>query len=290
MKAPAATFDARWNIWSASYAGRETRDGDLAVIGSHDLSARIWGFAAGADYRLDNTVFGLAVTAGETSYSLASALGSGRSEFAKLGLYGSHGLGPAYVSAALAYAWHNASTTRTVTVAGSDTLRGEFTAHNLGVRLEGGYRYDASWLSVTPYAALVVQSFRLPGYAESATSGAATFALAHSGKSFTSTRSELGAWLDHAKPLDHGTLRLRVRAAWVHDYSKEPSVLATFTGLPGSAAFNVTGAAPARNAVLLSAASEYALANGVSLIAKFDSELARSAQVYSGTATFRRVW
>ena len=37
-------------------------------------------------------------------------------------------------------------------------------------------------------------------------------------------------------------------------------------------------------------AASLALADGLSFIARFDGEFARTAQAFSGTATLRRVW
>jgi uncharacterized protein with beta-barrel porin domain len=288
MKAP-ASFEQRWSTWAGAYGGRERRDGD-AVIGSHDLSSSVWGFAAGADRRFGNGVFGAAVTVGETSFGLSNGLGSGRTEFAQAGIYGSMRNGPAYVSAALAFGWHQASTSRTVAVAGGDTLRGEFSAQNLGARFEGGWRHDVSGVAVTPYAALVVQSFRAGGYNERATFGSASFALAVDGRTADSIRSELGARFDHTSRVGGGTQTLRARVAWVHDYSDAPTIGATFTGLLASPTFPIIGAAPGRDAALLSGGAEFAFGNGMSFGARFDGELGPDAQSYAGTATFRRVW
>lgn len=118
----------------------------------------------------------------------------------------------------------------------------------------------------------------------------ADFALAFDGRMAESVRSEVGAWLDQICALGYGgALKLRGRAAWVHDYSDDPVMNAAFPALPGSAA-SVIGATAARDALLASAASELHLASGLSLITRFDGEFARTAQAYSGTATLRRVW
>jgi outer membrane autotransporter protein len=288
-KAPVADFASRWSAWGGAYGGWERRDGD-AQIGSNDVSARAGGFAAGADHRWHDGVGGVAVSVGETAFSLANGLGSGRTEFAQVGAYGSLRHGPAYVSGALAYAWHRASTDRTVALAGGDPIRGAFDAQNFGLRVETGWRVMTPVVAVTPYAALVAQSFRMAGYAETAAAGAAAFALAYGGRTTDSVRSELGAWIDRSDRFGRSAvLTLRGRAAWVHDYSDEPSIAAGFPALPGTGIV-VTGASYARDAALLSAASELAFANGVFVSAKFDGEFSGQTQSYSGTAAVRRVW
>jgi uncharacterized protein with beta-barrel porin domain len=62
-----------------------------------------------------------------------------------------------------------------------------------------------------------------------------------------------------------------------------------FQALPGSI-FIVNGATPAQNSALASAGGELRLANGVTLLAKFDGEFASHSSTYAGTGTFRYRW
>jgi hypothetical protein len=50
------------------------------------------------------------------------------------------------------------------------------------------------------------------------------------------------------------------------------------------------GAMQAKDSALASAGAELRLANGVSLLGKFDGELARRSQTYAGTGTLRVSW
>jgi uncharacterized protein with beta-barrel porin domain len=52
----------------------------------------------------------------------------------------------------------------------------------------------------------------------------------------------------------------------------------------------VNGAAAAKNSALASAGAELRLANGVSLLAKFDDEFASHSSTCAGTRTVRYVW
>jgi uncharacterized protein with beta-barrel porin domain len=49
----------------------------------------------------------------------------------------------------------------------------------------------------------------------------------------------------------------------------------------------VNGATPAQNAALAAAGGELRLANGVTLLAKFDGEFASHSSSYGGSGTFR---
>jgi uncharacterized protein with beta-barrel porin domain len=84
-------------------------------------------------------------------------------------------------------------------------------------------------------------------------------------------------------------LTLRGRVAWAHDWISDPSLAALFQTLSG-ASFTVNGATPAKNSALTSAGAEYRLANGVTLLAKFDGEFATHSSTYAGTGTLRYAW
>ena len=84
-------------------------------------------------------------------------------------------------------------------------------------------------------------------------------------------------------------LALRGRLAWAHDWVSDPTLTPVFQSLPG-ASFIVTGATPAQNSALASAGAELRLANGITLLAKFDGEFASHSSTYAGTGTLRYAW
>lgn len=289
MRTPVKTaFDKRWSLWGSAYGATNRTSGDVNGTGSNDLSARVTGFAAGADYRVSpSTILGFAFAGGETNWSLAQGLGSGRSDAFQAGLYGKTQFGPAYVAASLAYAEHWMSTDRTAYA--SDHLTASFNAHSYGGRIETGYRFAALPVAVTPYAAAQAQALVTPSYNENDVTGGG-YALAYAGRTATDTRGELGARFDRALALDPAAaLILRAKLAYAHDWVSDPSLNATFQALPG-ASFIVNGAAPARDSGLVSVGTDLRLTNGFVLSAKFDQEFSAHAQTYAGTATVRYTW
>ena len=71
-----------------------------AALGSNDATARAFGFAAGADYRISrDTLAGFALAGGGTNFSV-SGFGSGRSDLFQAGAFVRHTIGAAYVTAA----------------------------------------------------------------------------------------------------------------------------------------------------------------------------------------------
>jgi autotransporter-associated beta strand protein len=286
MKAPSS--EQRWTAWGGAYGGSNRTSGDPAVVGSHDLSASGAGFAGGLDHHLSrDSVVGFSLAGGGTNWSLAQGLGGGKSDAFQAGAYGATRSGPAYIAAAFAYTNHWMSTDR-IAFAG-DHLTASFNAQSLGARVESGYRFAAVFGGLTPYAAVQVQSFRTPSYRETDLNRGG-FALAYNARTVSDTRSELGGRFDNQMRLNsNAVLGLRARLAWAHDRVSDPTLAAAFQMLPG-ASFIVNGAAPAKDSALVSAGTELRLANGVSLIGKFDGEFARRSSTYAGTGTARYAW
>jgi autotransporter-associated beta strand protein len=288
-RAPLApVYEPRWTVWGGAYGGSNRTTGDIAVIGSHDLSARTVGFAGGFDYRLSpDTVVGLAFAGGGTDWSLSQGLGGGKSDAFQAGLYGATKYGPAYLAAAFAFTNHWMSTDR---LAVGDHLTADFNAQSYGGRLEGGYRFGSAYGGIAPYAAIQAQSFHTPSYTETGLIPNG-FALAFGARDATDTRSELGARFDRIVALypNNAVLALRGRLAWAHDWVSDPTLTPLFQALPG-ASFVVNGAVPAHNSALTSAGAELRLANGIALLAKFDGEFASHSSTYGGTGTFRYRW
>ncbi len=239
-KARPQTFEQRWGVWGTGFGGSNRTNGDPTVLGSHDLSARVAGFAGGFDYRLTpNTVVGIALAGAGTDWSLAQGLGGGKSDAFQAGVYGVTRWDALYLAASFAYTNHWMSTDR-FAFAG-DHLTASFNAQSLGGRIEGGYRLGTVFGALTPYAAVQVQSFRTPSYSETDVNGGG-FALAYNARTGTDTRSELGARFDRMVALNPtAALALRGRLAWAHDWVSDPTLAPLFQTLPG-ASFIVNGA------------------------------------------------
>ena len=279
----------RWSVWGASYGGSGKTDGN-AALGSQNTTASVWAVAAGADYKVTpDTLIGFAVAGGATGFSLANGLGSGSADLFQAGIFGRHNIGPAYLSAALAYGWHDVTTNRTVTLAGFDQLQARFRAETFSARFEGGYRFATSLVGITPYAAAQVISFNLPAYAEQAIVGTPLYALNYGAQTTTATRTELGLRTDKSYALQDAMLTLRGRAAWAHDYNADRSVGAVFQSLPG-ASFVVNGARGNPDAALVSGGAEVKWLNGFSVAATFEGEFSSNVASYAGKGVAKYSW
>ncbi|WP_334509969.1 autotransporter outer membrane beta-barrel domain-containing protein [Bradyrhizobium sp. AZCC 1693] len=281
-------FDQRWSVWGAAFGGGSSTSGN-AALGSNDATARVFGFAVGADYRLSrDTLAGFALAGGGTNFSV-SGLGSGRSDLFQAGAFIRHNIGNAYITAAAAYGWQDVTTERTVTVAGFERLRAQFNANAYSGRIEGGYRYVTPWMGITPYAAGQFTTYSLPAYAEQALAGAGTFALNYAAKDVTASRTELGVRTDKSFAMSNGILTLRGRAAWAHDFNTDRNITALFQTLPG-AAFVVNGAAQAHDSALVTAAAEMKWLSGWSAAAIFEGQFSSVTNSYAGKGVVRYAW
>lgn len=286
---PRQTFDQRWSAWGSAFGGGNTTDG-TPVAGTTAVTARDQGFAAGMDYQATpNTAWGFALGGGGLNWNLASGLGGGRSDQFQAGLHGTTRMGPAYLSAALAFT-NNWFTTNRVAI--GDQLTAGFVGQGYAARVEAGYRFgipvSRAILGITPYTALQAQLSHTPSYSETDLTGGG-FGLAYNATTATDTRTEIGARFDNLQMVGDVPLLLRARAAWAHDWRSNSSLTAVFQALPG-ASFIVNGATPAKDSALASAEAELRLAANWSLLAKFDGEFAAGSRTYAGTGVLRYRW
>jgi uncharacterized protein with beta-barrel porin domain len=283
------TFEQRWTAWGSAFGDTGKLDGD-SIVGSNSVTASDYGYAAGMDYHATpDSVYGFALAGGGTNWSIAQALGSGRSDSFQAGLHDTTHWGPFYLTGALAFANHWFTTNRTVL---GDQLTARFVGQDYAARGEAGYRYavpiTGQVIGVTPYAAMQVQDFHIPGFSETDLTGGG-LGLAFAARNATDTRSELGARFDNLQVVYGMPLVLRARLAWAHDWVSNPSLGAVFQALPGSN-FTVYGAAPPPDSALTTASAELHINANWTAIAKFDGGFAPTAQTYAGTGKLKYSW
>jgi autotransporter-associated beta strand protein len=279
-------MDPRWSVWGAGYGGTQSTDGNAAA-GTAQTSSRVYGGAAGFDYRLTpDTLIGFALGGAGTRYNLANGLGGGSSEMFQAGIYGRHTIGAAYIAGALAYGWQDVTTDRNVFL---NQYRARFDANALTGRLETGYRFAFATSGLTPYAAGQFTTNWLPNYAEQVVAGTNLFALSYVEKDVTASRSELGLRGDTTFATQDAIVTLRGRAAWAHNFDTNRSVSTLFQTLPASS-FVVNGASPAHNSALVSAGAEARWMNGFSVAATVEGEFSSLTGSYAGKGVVRYQW
>ena len=280
------TFGQRWSMWSAGFGGAQTTEGN-ATLGSNTTTSRVFGGSVGMDYRVSpNTLAGIALAGGGTSFSVANS-GAGMSDLFQAGAFMRHTVGATYLTAMLAYGWQDVTTNRSI---GADKLSARFRTDTFSGRLEGGYRFVTPWMGMglTPYVAGQFSTVSLPNYTENV-GVPNTFGLSYAAKDVTASRSELGLRSDKSFGITDGVLTLRGRAAWAHNFDPNRSIAATFQSLPGTS-FVVNGAAQARDAALVTASAEMAWRNSWSVAATFEGEFSNVTSSYAGKGVVRYAW
>ena len=97
-------------------------------------------------------------------------------------------------------------------------------------------------------------------------------------------------WLDRGAVLRR-SCALIGKLSYAHDEVSNPALTVNFGGLGGGGApFTIVGARPSRDLLLSTSGAEWRLANGVSIMAKFDSEYGERTRTYSGTGRLRYTW
>ncbi|MCZ0734606.1 autotransporter domain-containing protein [Phreatobacter sp. AB_2022a] len=278
-----------WSLWTKAFGQASRLNADPAT-GANAHSSGIYGVAAGADRRLTpDTLVGFALAGGGTSYGLGGR-GGGTGDLFQIGLYGSTRLGPAYVSAAMAYGWNSFDINRNVDLAGPEVYRSRLTAHTFGGRLEAGWRFGWQGFGLTPYGAVEVIGYSAPRYSEATRPAGGVFGLDFAARSHTTARTELGIRLDGKTQLAEGTdLIAYGRLAWAYQPTTQRSVEASFQSLPNSA-FTVFGARPSMHTALAAAGAELRFASGLSLTSSMEAELGERHQAIRGTLGLRKVW
>jgi len=92
-----------------------------------------------------------------------------------------------------------------------------------------------------------------------------------------------GGWLDPRH-------RPRLRVGWAHEFNTSRTATVTLSSLLPGAPFQVTGAQPAPDALVVGAGFDLELGGMVRLYGQFDGEFSSNARAFAGTGGLRLVW
>ncbi|HEY7979082.1 MAG TPA: autotransporter domain-containing protein [Rhizomicrobium sp.] len=289
---PAQADGNPWHVWGGVFGGGRSTDGS-ASVGSSSTNAHNYGVAGGVDYIFNpGLLAGLAVSGGNTTFSVSHAAGSGKSDIYQIGAYAHQDIGTAgYITGALAYGSQDVTTHRTVDQSGvTGTYRGHYSSDSWSGRLEAGWRFQSGdWTGFTPFIAWQATSDSVPGYAEKTVSGSNTFALNYGGTDFGTSRGEIGLRADHTFQMDDGVMMLRGHAAWADNFQIDHAIDAGFQTLPGTG-FTVQGAAEGRNAGLAGVSAEWKANSGMSLVGSVDGAFSNKSTAYVASGAVRYTW
>lgn len=277
---PAAPTTDRFAVWGQGFGawGRTDSDGNAAK-----LKTSTGGFLMGADAPVFDT-WRLGIMAGysRTSFDVKDRNASGSSDNYHLGLYGGARWGNLGLRSGLAYTWHDISTSRSVAFPGfADSLKGNYDAGTFQAFGELGYRIDTSVAAFEPFANLAYVSLRSDGFGEQGGAAALTSAAQTTNTTFTT----LGLRASAGFTLGTFDATARGMIGWRHAFGD--TVPLSTLAFAGSDAFTVAGVPIARNAAIVEAGLDLAIAATTTLGLSYSGQLASDAQQHSFKANLK---
>ncbi len=243
----------RYGAWGSVFGswGHFGSDGNAAK-----LSRSIGGFVTGVDGLItDDVRLGFLAGYSHSSLRVDDRRSSASADNYHLGIYGGTAWGALALRSGLAYTWSQIDSSRQVAFPGfTDSLTGDYRAGTTQVFGELGYGIKAGTVAIEPFANLAYVNVHTNGFSEQG--GASTLTVY--GGSNDSTFTTLG--FRASSDLDIGAARATVRGmiGWRHAYGDvTPTVSQAFTG---SNAFTIAGAPIAKDAAVIEAGLDLAIA------------------------------
>jgi outer membrane autotransporter protein len=287
------SFVDRWRMWYAPFGSHRIDAADPAT-GSPSATIANFGVGFGIEHQVGNALYGFAVGGSESSFYVPERATNGSLFGAHIGAYGAMRFGAFYVSGSAGYGHFDNSTTRHITVPGlmPEVATGHFDSNQAFGRIEVGRRQVFGNFAVTPFAALQFVQLWQPGYTESSGINGVPgiLGLTYQSKQTLSLPSFLGMQFDARYASPQGWIFTPyLRAAWVHEFSAERSVDASFNVAPGFL-FNTIGAPAATDVAQITAGGNLQLNRNVALFGNFTGDFGKNTQVYSGLGGLRVGW
>lgn len=265
----------KFSIWGQAYGG-------WGHLNGNGDAARLNRSMGGLTIGVDTPVFGtldlpvrVGVMAGYSNASFgAGARGSsGSSDNYHLGAYAGSQFGGLGVRTGVIQSWHDIRATRVVNFLGfNDMLRANYDGRTTQVFGDVGYKIKFGSFAVEPFANLAYVNLTTSGFRE--VGGLAALAAASSRSS--QTFSTLGARAALNFDLGGIATTLRGSLGWRHAFNAV--VPGSTLAFAGSAPFNVTGIAIARDAAVVEAGLDVNFVPGATLGISYGGQFARAAQ------------
>ncbi|WP_407049986.1 S8 family serine peptidase [Methyloraptor flagellatus] len=279
----AAPASANYRIWGGPYGSTGRVAGNDAT-GASSVSVSSGGLVAGIDVRLaPNFIAGVALGGGRAWTSMGGSLGSASADVFQVGSFVTAQAGALTLTGAAGYSNLGISTRRSIPILDETGITARYTAHVFSGRVEGRYEVARiGGLGLSPFASFQAQDVMTPSYAEKDSAGV-PFGVAVAARNNWTTRSVLG--LDVRGSTTVGGMKLLgfARAGWGHFFAQGASYDARLVDVADSD-FSVAGAVPVRDGLVVSTGFDLAFTSATTIAVRFDTEQAKNAQNYAGSA------
>ncbi|MGO3892243.1 MAG: autotransporter domain-containing protein [Paenalcaligenes sp.] len=238
------------------------------------LTSSSGGFLMGIDAPMSNNwQLGLLAGYSRSSFDVKSRSSSGNSNNYHLGAYTGGQWGALRLQGGLAYSWHNLTTRRSVAIPGfTDQLTARYDGHTAQAFVDLGYGIDTSAATLEPFVNLAYVNLRTNRYNESGDAAA----LHAAGQTTDTTFTTLG--LRASTDFEVGSSQLIARGSlgWRHAMG-DITPYSTHAFSAGTA-FEVAGAALARNSAVLELGVAMQLKASTMLGLSYQGQLSDSSQ------------
>ncbi|MDH6233181.1 fibronectin-binding autotransporter adhesin [Mesorhizobium soli] len=275
--APAAT--ERFALWGRAFGSWGHTDGD-------DNAARFnrstGGFFAGGDGPVfDTWRLGLLAGYSRNDFDVRDRHSSGTSDNYHLGLYGGTEWSNLAFRGGAAYTWHDISTGRSIAFPGfADNLEASYHAGTAQVFGELAYGVRASNVGFEPFANLAYVSLHTDGFTEK---GGAAALLGSSGTT-DATFSTFGLRASTTFDLGGTSATARGGLGWKHAFGDVTPLAAM--AFAGGAPFTIAGAPIKRDAAVVEAGLDFAIAPNATLGISYNGQFASGLSDQSVRADF----
>ena len=272
--------------WASMFGSIESLAGD-ATTGAGETNVSSGGGAVGMEKQLaPDLLIGFGIGGSGSGFSVSGQNTSGTQTGVQIGVYGIKTWDNFYASGSFGYGYFDNSTLRTIAGLGpTETATGEFSANQLGGRLEVGNRFDMDGYGVTPFGVVEGSVLWQDGYTEStATSSgsAGVLGLTYQAQTIGSLPTTLGVQFDRTyKSADGTRWSPFVRLGWQHEFYTTRQVNAALTAIP-STGFTAQGARVASDTAKLDVGVNLLVSPDVSVFVKGDGQFAGTYLAYGG--------
>jgi subtilase-type serine protease len=280
------------NLWARGFGQFGHLDSNGGAAGANYSTG---GGAIGADLiRTPDSLFGVAVSGGQSSVSTSSLPESGTISFVQLGAYGVQGLGyGGLLDGAVVYAHDFYNVSRGIVLPGtSRTATSSYGGDDAIVDFGVSRPFTEDSWQIIPRVGLAYFHIGQSSFSES---GANSLDLAVNSNALDALRSRIGFTVRDEVRLGDTNLQPEFRAAWTHDFLDDRGAFgAAFIGAP-TLSFNQVGAATGRDAADLGAGVSFAIAQStvpgqLSAFVQYDATIAAHQTNNAVAAGLKLLW
>lgn len=257
-------------LWGQAFGswGHSNGDGNAARLGR-----QTGGLVTGGDMAvLDTWRLGLMAGYSRTSLNVRDRASSGVSDNYHVGIYGGTQAGSLGFRAGAVYSWHDISTSRSVALPGfADSLKGDYRAGTAQAFGELAYGIRIGSFGFEPFVNAAYVNLHTDGFVERGGAAALQSARTTTGVAFTT----LGLHLSSGVMLGSVAATARGTLGWRHALD-DVTPLSTFA-LAGGSPFAVAGVPIARDAAVIDAGLDFALAKNATLGISYTGQFASRA-------------